>query len=315
MPRLFFSTHAAYNAGFTGCPVKKLKCFPEIYISAYSKKKPAMSFCDFAENVEDAIDQECAYEYEEDTGQGQKYPSLIWLSDIPLFQSNKPVKPGGKSYLEDEDNDTELQCTYQSQRLAYRDEGQQQQVVEEEGTAQKGTTQRVVGPKPEDFDKSLSFTFTLADVPLTFEIVQQVLTCERNDKYSSATVNGDYQINVMFNLGDEERDETRFAINFYQDEIPGETFVEIIFNAGRKIEFLKFYREFKRHLNDVGLATDAISSEALPTDMFAFTPLYQEDVKNIEQDVKKAELRTDLLPAASAEPVERAWREWDCEWI
>jgi hypothetical protein len=78
-----------------------------------------MSFCDFAENVEDAIDQGCAYDYDEDPGK-RDGPQLLWLSDIPLFQTDKAVRPGGHSYLTEEDNDTELQCTYQSSRLAYR---------------------------------------------------------------------------------------------------------------------------------------------------------------------------------------------------
>ena len=79
-----------------------------------------MSFCDFNENVEDAIDQGCAYDDEETTTMGA--PQLLWLSDIPLFQSIKAMKPGGHSFLSEVDNDTELQCTYQSSRVAYRDE-------------------------------------------------------------------------------------------------------------------------------------------------------------------------------------------------
>lgn len=79
-----------------------------------------MSFCDFNENVEDAIDQGCAYDDEE--ASKQDAPQLLWLSDIPLFQSIKAMKPGGYSYLTEEDNDKELQCTYQSSRVAYRDE-------------------------------------------------------------------------------------------------------------------------------------------------------------------------------------------------
>lgn len=81
-----------------------------------------MSFCDFAENVEDAADQGCAYDYDDGTSKQDGAPQLLWLSDIPLFQPVKAVRPGGQSYLLDEDNDTELQCTYQSSRMAYRDE-------------------------------------------------------------------------------------------------------------------------------------------------------------------------------------------------
>jgi hypothetical protein len=77
-----------------------------------------MSFCDFAENVEDAIDQGCAYAEEND-----KTPQLLWLSDIPLFQSVKARSSGRNRYLwDDDDSDTELQVTYQSSRVAYRDE-------------------------------------------------------------------------------------------------------------------------------------------------------------------------------------------------
>ena len=77
-----------------------------------------MSFCDFSEEVEDAIDQGPA---SDEVDYSKCAPQLLWLSDIPLFQSIKAMKPGGHSYLTEEDNDTELQCTYQSSRVVYRD--------------------------------------------------------------------------------------------------------------------------------------------------------------------------------------------------
>lgn len=66
-----------------------------------------MSFCDFSEEVEDAIDQGCAFD-EEEMSNEKGAPQLLWLSDIPLFQSIKTMKPGGHSYLTEEDNDTDL---------------------------------------------------------------------------------------------------------------------------------------------------------------------------------------------------------------
>jgi hypothetical protein len=248
------------------------------------EKLPKMSFCDFAENVEDAMDHDCVYDYYDETGLGE--PQLLWLSDIPLFQPTKPFRPTGYHYLQEEDNDTELQCTYQSQRPEQEEERKEEE------------KRRIVLQKPEYFNDT-SFTFTRAEVPVTFEIVRQILTCVRNLEYSFEAVNGDYQINVSIG---ELGDETRFAMNFYQEEIPGQTFVEINFNSGRRIDFLKFYREFTRHLNDVGFAPkDDTTYLALPTDVFSFTPIYQEDVKKIEQDVK---LHADLSPEASAEPVD-----------
>jgi len=262
-----------------------------------------MSFCDFAENVEDAIDQGCAYDYDEFDGKGRGEPQLLWLSDIPLFQSTKAYRPGGHSYLQDDDDDSELQCTYQSQRLAYRDEEREQQ---QQGQQQQGDgKRREVLPKPEDFDKYTSFAMTYASVPVAFQAVRQILTCD--SEYAFTVVNGDYQINVTIG------EETRFSMSFYEDEIPGQTFVEVIFKAGSKIEFLRFYREFIRHLKDVGLPEKDTFHTVLPSDSFAFTPVYQEELEQIGQDVKKAELRELRLPAVSVGNPDCS--DWGSDWI
>jgi hypothetical protein len=46
-----------------------------------------MSFCDFAVNVEDAIDQGLEYDYQEPKDEEAPPQILLWLSDIPLFKS------------------------------------------------------------------------------------------------------------------------------------------------------------------------------------------------------------------------------------
>ena len=265
-----------------------------------TQEEAAMSFCDFAENVEDAIDQGCAYHYEENGG--KVGPQLLWLSDIPLFQSTKPAQRGGHSYLDDDDDDTELQCTYQSQRVAYRPEEDERR---EQGEEQGDGKRREVLAKPEDFNKNSSFVMTYAEVPVAFQAVRQILTCD--SEYAFTVVNGDYKINVTIG------DNTRFAMSFYEDEIPGQTFVEITFNSGNRMEFLTFYREFIRHLKDVGLPEKDTFHTVLPTDTFAFSPVYQEELERIDQDVKKAELRELRLPAVSVGNPD--CDDWGSEWI
>ncbi len=79
-----------------------------------------MSFCDFAVNVEDAIDQGPDY-YQEETKNGEAAPpQLLWLSDIPLFRSLRTERDQPHSYANP--NGTEMLGLFESEALRERDE-------------------------------------------------------------------------------------------------------------------------------------------------------------------------------------------------
>ncbi len=72
-----------------------------------------MSFCDFAVNVEDAIDQGLSYDYQEPSMDDVAPPQLLWLSDIPLFKPVKTLRAHPHSYMTDPDTDSDLQRNFE----------------------------------------------------------------------------------------------------------------------------------------------------------------------------------------------------------
>jgi hypothetical protein len=71
-----------------------------------------MSYCDFAVNMEDAIDLGLSYDYTEEESQ-IPLPTLQWLSDIPLFQSTRTHRVHTRSYLTESDTDSQLRCRFE----------------------------------------------------------------------------------------------------------------------------------------------------------------------------------------------------------
>ena len=252
-----------------------------------------MSFCDFAENVEDAIDQGCAYDYEEETSKQQGTPQLLWLSDIPLFQSVKAMKPGGHSYLTEDDNDSELQCTYQSSRVAYRDESgfygpgtqtgpwsyveqagsldsdDEEEDEEDEQEAKLGPDGkiiRVLEDTPDWYEKYTSF-LCQKDPEVVLLTLKEMLQCD--DRITFEIPDTHYQIRGSIIL--EER-ATAFHINIFKDTMPNECLVEFQRQSGSAPDFLAFYRQCVVHLNNNFEDFLVAKFLALSTGVFNFSP-------------------------------------------
>jgi hypothetical protein len=79
-----------------------------------------MSFCDFAVNVEDAIDQGLVYDYQEPEEEDVAPPQLLWLSDIPLFKPVKTLRAQPHSYMTEPDTDSDLQCNFEKATTGVR---------------------------------------------------------------------------------------------------------------------------------------------------------------------------------------------------
>jgi len=243
-----------------------------------------MSFCDFNENVEDAIDQGCAYDDEE--ASKQDAPQLLWLSDIPLFQSIRAMKPGGHSYLTDEDNDKELQCTYQSSRVAYRDEtgafaagagagGKGSADGQEKKTGEPYVEQ--AGSMDSDDDEWADTTVAQGEAkrgPDGKIIREAEDTPDWYEKYSSFGVNSNpdqmvtifeemfphdkriswttderwYQMKVTLTDVFEGEKPTLVHINIFKEPTPSEFIVEFQRQSGASDVFRKFYRSCLYHL-------------------------------------------------------------------
>jgi len=232
-----------------------------------------MSFCDFNENVEDAIDQGCAYDDEEAIKQDA--PQLLWLSDIPLFQSIKAMKPGGHSYLTDEDNDSELQCTYQQSRVAYRDEtfvkpekkndDDKKKGKEEVGDAlqkepdseddeyadtvvgdgvvrdEKGTP--VPGILPDWYEKYSSFLSKKAP-NVILGTLKEMFECDDRINFKV----DDMRFQIRGGVWIQEK-EMKFHVNIFRDG--GEFLVEFQRQSACLLDFHALYRQSLAHLNTI----------------------------------------------------------------
>ena len=246
-----------------------------------------MSFCDFNESVEDAIDQGCAYDDEE--ASKQDAPQLLWLSDIPLFQSIKAMKPGGHSYLTGEDNDTELQCTYQSSRVAYRDEtgtypqkplvtgeektlkgqpGEEQHQPHEigpddddsgdewadptiaQGEAKRGPDGKIIKEAeetPDWYEKYSSFLAKTDHPEKLVTIFEEMF--KHDDKRISWTMHERwYQMKVTLTDVSGMEKPTRVHINIFKEPTPNEFIVEFQRQCGASEFFVRFYRSCLYHL-------------------------------------------------------------------
>jgi hypothetical protein len=276
-----------------------------------------MSFCDFSEDVEDAIDAGNE-EVKEETKQDA--PQLLWLSDIPLFQSIRPMKPGGHSYLAEEDNDAELSCTYMSSRVAYRDvaDGVAYRDVAdgvgEEGNSDESDTEwadtsvnkpaivrdefgnpiRRLEDTPDWFERYSSF-LCQKDPDYILAILKEML--ERDDRIVFEIPEGDYQIRGMVYLQDSP---THFHINIYRD-LNGEFLVEYQRQGGCMMDFQTLYRQSLSHLNslkDVLVAPIQATSSGtfnftMPTDKTATAAPYTslEDLKTLRDAMEECEKR------------------------
>jgi hypothetical protein len=80
-----------------------------------------MSFCNFAVNAADAIDMGIAYDYDEPVEDDMKPPQLLWLSDIPLFNSIRTQRARA-ALANEEEYKGEKMCTFEpaSVRAKYR---------------------------------------------------------------------------------------------------------------------------------------------------------------------------------------------------
>lgn len=221
-----------------------------------------MSFCDFAENIDDAIDGGCAYDYEEVSKQDA--PQLLWLSDIPLFASIKAMKPGGHSYLTDDDNDSELMNTCGSSRVAYRDGpgvpyhddsamnsdddddewADTDVVTEEPKRGSDGNVIKVLEDTPDWYEKYSSFLCQKnPDVILT--TLNEMFKCD--DRITFGIPEEYYQIRGSVYLQEKPM---QFHINIFRDS-KDEYLVEFQRHAGCMLDFQALYRQCLAHLNTI----------------------------------------------------------------
>ena len=257
-----------------------------------------MSHCDFSEEVEDAIDQ--GHPYDDEEASKQDAPQLLWLSDIPLFQSIKAMKPGGHSYLTEEDNDTELQCTYQSSRVAYRDEtGVYSQKSAEKSKKALPVTNydsnndfdddddewadTNIVKRPVERDENGNIIRYLENTPDWYERYSSFLCqkkpevilttlknmLENDDRIEVNIPDQKYQIRGSVNLQEKHM---MFHINIFKDTIDGEYLVEFQRQSGCMLDFQAIYRQSLAHLNQMkDMLIAPINAKS--TGIFNFMPI------------------------------------------
>ena len=266
-----------------------------------------MSFCDFSEDVEDAIDSGCAYDDEETSKQDA--PQLLWLSDIPLFQSIKAMKPGGHSNLTEEDDDSELQCTYQSPRDAYREKrtyvcptcGHQLDkqtddrksdkqasslnseydsdedgdewadtnvAVQEAKRGPDGKIIKVLEDTPDWYEKYSSFLCNKEPEVILLTLKDMF---EKDDRINFEIPESHFQIRGSVHL---EKKAMVFHINIFKDTAPNEYLVEFQRQSGGMLDFQALYRQSLAHLNLIkGMLVAKIHAKSTGT--FNFSPIKQ----------------------------------------
>lgn len=194
-----------------------------------------MSFCDFAEDVEDAYDHGEPYDHDE--ASKNDAPQLLWLSDIPLFRSVKAVQrpdfiPGGTALIAaEEDTDTELQCTFQPCRVAYRDESGGSAGI------------RILEAIPDWF--AFTSSSYIDDPDDMLNILKEMLKSRDTTTPTFKISSTHYQITGSV-IHDEKTME--FQINIFRSSKYGGSLVEFQRQSGSVRDFLAFHRQCIAHI-------------------------------------------------------------------